>query len=585
MIKRMIRILSAAMLLASLAFLLTGAFAETNPRVRVWLHRLQVQDVIQIDVNGEYMLEDGSMTFADGAKMVVQLRQGQLVLHASGVAVRMGERMTLVRCAGDNETSGLRLCGNSGLYQGDLVLSISDGAIRPVLSIGVEDYLLGVVPYEMGDSFPLEALKAQAIAARTYALRKQGANADYDVEDTTNDQAYRGRSDSSPLSEQAVRETAGIVGIYNGALAKCYYSASNGGQTELGEHVWPTDDPNAYGYMDMRDDPYDLENGASSVKRYTVPKKPGKEGIGEALHALLTQALAPQLEQMGCAAESDLVRFDEIRKITLDSPKFEGDSRLMTEMTFEVRVSVRECIFRDMTTPEPQAAQTVAPQTIAEPTPEPTPSPTPAPTATPAYTKYKQISDTLTITVPYFGGAERAMGLSINTAANELVTVTDIGSAYMIEARRFGHGVGMSQRGAEQMARKYGKSCDEILAFYYPGMLYTKLETEAKPSAQPDREMMATPVPTASPTPRPTFMPVTADKLPRGAYLAIVTNIDEDSTLNLRSGTSLSADVILRLYKNQQVIVLKAYSNGWSKVKTDVVEGYVKSEFLQSIGK
>ena len=104
-----------------------------------------------------------------------------------------------------------------------------------MLTLGVEDYLLGVVPYEMGDSFPLEALKAQAIAARTYALRKSGSSEDYDVEDTTNDQAYRGRSASSPLSEQAVRETKGICGVYKGALAQCFYSASNGGQTELGQ--------------------------------------------------------------------------------------------------------------------------------------------------------------------------------------------------------------------------------------------------------------------------------------------------------------------------------------------------------------
>ena len=94
------------------------------------------------------------------------------------------------------------------------------------------------------------------------------------MEDTTNDQAYRGRTTNSPLSEQAVKETEGLCGVYRGALAQCFYSASNGGQTELGQHVWPNSDSDAYGYMDMRDDPYDLENKNSVVKRYTLDKKP-----------------------------------------------------------------------------------------------------------------------------------------------------------------------------------------------------------------------------------------------------------------------------------------------------------------------
>ena len=159
----------------------------------------------------------------------------------------MGNSLKLVRC--ESTPSGyLLLNDNTGMYEGDLSLDISNNAIRPILNINVEDYLLGVVPFEMGDSFPLEALKAQAVTARTYALRKSGSSGAYDVEDTTNDQAYRGRTTNSPLSEQAVKETEGLCGVYRGALAQCFYSASNGGQTELGQHVWPNSDSDAYGY-------------------------------------------------------------------------------------------------------------------------------------------------------------------------------------------------------------------------------------------------------------------------------------------------------------------------------------------------
>ena len=552
------------------------ALADIQSNIRVYLRRLQTEDTLRITVKGQYATEDGRLSFSDGAKLTVVLRGNQLVLHTGQTAVVMGKSMKLVRCQSDTP-SYLLLSDGTGMYEGDLALDISSNAIRPILTINVEDYLLGVVPFEMGDSFPLEALKAQAVTARTYALRKSGSSGAYDVEDTTNDQAYRGRTTNSPLSEQAVTETAGLCGVYRGALAQCFYSASNGGQTELGQHVWPTSDPDAYGYMDMRDDPYDLENRNSVVKRYTLHKKPGEKGIGTALHQALVEAMAPQLAALGIEADSELVRFDEIQSVEAVTPKFDGDSRLMTELRFTVKISTRSYTFRQTPTPEASAA----------PTPDesfatPAPTQTPTPTATPSFSPYKKVKDAVTVTLPIFTTGEQAMGLSINVAQNEMITVSDIGSDFMIESRRFGHGVGMSQRGAEQMARQYNMNYEQILAFYYPGMGLVSFDTQSAPLPTLDAELMATPAPTPSPTPRPTLMPVTAENLPDGAYVASVTNIDEDSTLNLRAQPNTSADVLRRLYKNQKLIVLSVSKDGWAHVKTDVMEGYVRSEYLQA---
>ena len=545
------------------------ASADTPSSIRVYLRRLQVEDTLRVTVKGQYATQDGRLSFSDGAKLVVVLRGDQLVLHTGQTAVVMGSSIKLVRC--QSETPGyLLLNDGTGMYEGDLSLDIVENAIRPILTINVEDYLLGVVPFEMGDSFPLEALKAQAVTARTYALRKSGSSDAYDVEDTTNDQAYRGRTTSSPLSEQAVTETRGLCGVYRGALASCFYSASNGGQTELGQHVWPTDAPDAYGYMDMRDDPYDLENRNSVVKRYTLQKKPGEKGIGEALHQALTTAMGEQLSALGVEADGELVRFDEIQSVEAVTPKYDGDSRLMTELRFTVKISVRDYTFRQ--TPSPQLAASSTPHADE----------TPAPTATPAFSPYRKVKEAVTVTLPIFTEAERAMGLSINVSQNELITVSDIGSAFLIESRRFGHGVGMSQRGAEQMARQYGMTYEQILAFYYPGMGLVSYDTGSAPLPTLNAELMATPAPTPSPTPRPTLMPVSTNQMPEGAYLAIVSNIDEDSTLNLREQPSTSGEVIRRLYKNQPLIVLSVSKDGWAHVKTDVMEGYVRSEYLQA---
>ena len=545
------------------------ASADTPSSIRVYLRRLQVEDTLRVTVKGQYATQDGRLSFSDGAKLVVVLRGDQLVLHTGQTAVVMGSSIKLVRC--QSETPGyLLLNDGTGMYEGDLSLDIVENAIRPILTINVEDYLLGVVPFEMGDSFPLEALKAQAVTARTYALRKSGSSGAYDVEDTTNDQAYRGRTTSSPLSEQAVTETKGLCGVYRGALASCFYSASNGGQTELGQHVWPTDAPDAYGYMDMRDDPYDLENRNSVVKRYTLQKKPGEKGIGEALHQALTTAMGEQLSALGVEADGELVRFDEIQSVEAVTPKYDGDSRLMTELRFTVKISVRDYTFRQTPSPQPAASST------------PHADETPAPTATPAFSPYRKLKEAMTVTLPIFTEAERAMGLSINVSQNELITVSDIGSAFLIESRRFGHGVGMSQRGAEQMARQYGMTYEQILAFYYPGMGLVSYDTGSAPLPTLNAELMATPAPTPSPTPRPTLMPVSTNQMPEGAYLAIVSNIDEDSTLNLREQPSTSGEVIRRLYKNQPLIVLSVSKDGWAHVKTDVMEGYVRSEYLQA---
>ena len=545
------------------------ASADTPSSIRVYLRRLQVEDTLRVTVKGQYATQDGRLSFSDGAKLVVVLRGDQLVLHTGQTAVVMGSSIKLVRC--QSETPGyLLLNDGTGMYEGDLSLDIVENAIRPILTINVEDYLLGVVPFEMGDSFPLEALKAQAVTARTYALRKSGSSDAYDVEDTTNDQAYRGRTTSSPLSEQAVTETKGLCGVYRGALASCFYSASNGGQTELGQHVWPTDAPDAYGYMDMRDDPYDLENRNSVVKRYTLQKKPGEKGIGEALHQALTTAMGEQLSALGVEVDGELVRFDEIQSVEAVTPKYDGDSRLMTELRFTVKISVRDYTFRQ--TPSPQLAASSTPHADE----------TPAPTATPAFSPYRKVKEAVTVTLPIFTEAERAMGLSINVSQNELITVSDIGSAFLIESRRFGHGVGMSQRGAEQMARQYGMTYEQILAFYYPGMGLVSYDTGSAPLPTLNAELMAAPAPTPSPTPRPTLMPVSTNPMPEGAYLAIVSNIDEDSTLNLREQPNTSAEVIRRLYKNQPLIVLSVSKDGWAHVKTDVMEGYVRSEYLQA---
>ena len=128
-------------------------------------------------------------------------------------------------------------------YRGHFQL-INDGdGLTVINDISMEKYIKGVVPSEMPSSWNIEAHKAQAIAARSYALANLGKRAKYgyDLKDTPEDQAYGGASAETVNTNDAVTATEGIVIIYNGKIIPAYYSASAGGQTKTAGQVWTKD--------------------------------------------------------------------------------------------------------------------------------------------------------------------------------------------------------------------------------------------------------------------------------------------------------------------------------------------------------
>lgn len=128
-------------------------------------------------------------------------------------------------------------------YRGHFKL-INDGdGLTVINDIAIEEYLRGVVPSEMPPAWEHEAHKAQAIAARSYALANLGKRAKYgyDLKDTPEDQAYGGATAETPQTNDAVQETEGIVLIYDGKIIPAYYSASAGGHTKDASQVWTKD--------------------------------------------------------------------------------------------------------------------------------------------------------------------------------------------------------------------------------------------------------------------------------------------------------------------------------------------------------
>jgi len=135
---------------------------------------------------------------------------------------------------------------NSRRYRGEisLYLSIKDsvGELLVLNELDLESYLYGVVPAEMPFDWPLEALKAQAVASRTYALKRihEGSSSDlpYDINTTVSDQVYRGYEAEKESANQAVDATRGEVLTYQGELITAAFHSCSGGYTENNENVW-----------------------------------------------------------------------------------------------------------------------------------------------------------------------------------------------------------------------------------------------------------------------------------------------------------------------------------------------------------
>ncbi len=178
-------------------------------------------------------------TVRPAARSSVPTRELVAFAHGSAHLLRSSAPITF---ASDDETHApVHL--NDKPYRGRLeVFASPRGTMTVVNVIGLEDYVRGVVPNELSPGgYPaIEALKAQAIAARTYAVRNRGqfAAEGFDLLPTTRSQVYRGLTSEHPLSSRAVDETRGIIATYNGEPINALYTSTCGGRTEDSEKIF-----------------------------------------------------------------------------------------------------------------------------------------------------------------------------------------------------------------------------------------------------------------------------------------------------------------------------------------------------------
>ena len=470
--------------------------------VRVYLSSIASNTSVDVSVDGSYSIGgDASRAIARGTRLNVRNSGGTLLLTMNGQTQTMGSRFKLRRhqTTGENGVRIAQARYPGSLYPGDVEFIANGGNVQIVVHVYMEDYMRGVLPYEMDNSFPLEALKAQAVAARTYALKKMSAQAaTYDVVDTTSDQVYNGTPTGNARCAQAVEETSGIVGTVGGEYMASYYTASNGGQTESVANAWGS---GSYSYLQVKDDPYDLRNPASVAKSVTFYRD-GTTSVSALTALLRTEAAA--------LVGAQSVSIEAITRVTPHTPRYGAPSRVYQKLDVGLRL-----------------------------------------------TGYGEV----TVTLDYFSQVEGLCGLSINVLKNETLDVTETVGGYRLTARRYGHGVGMSQRGAQQMASE-GMTYDQILEFYYPGLTRTKYT------------MTRTILPTLDGTQQETPQEPVTD-----AKTAVVTLKNPLDSLNLRREPGLSAPILATMPHGTQVTLLE--QGDWCRVQYGTLSGYVKGEYLR----
>ncbi|MEX2582636.1 MAG: SpoIID/LytB domain-containing protein [Gemmatimonadota bacterium] len=205
---------------------------------------------VELGATTDYQLLDGSggVLHRLSSRERATIRAGaadELIVEVGGRETRTGG--TVVARPADE---GFVSIGGETYRGTALVRSNGAGRLTAINQVDMENYLLGVVPYEIGRVGPelLEAAKAQAVAARTYALRYLGRRSSlgFDVFATVQDQVYGGAEGEHEPVSRAVRETAGEILTYEGEPVEAFYHSTCSGQTAAIHEVWPGEAPRPY---------------------------------------------------------------------------------------------------------------------------------------------------------------------------------------------------------------------------------------------------------------------------------------------------------------------------------------------------
>ena len=497
--KRIISLLAAAAMLFSLMVINPNAAyaAADYSTIKVKLTTNNAT-VLSMSVKGNYFLNENGAEFSGGTLTLRANFGGTLtVSHSKLGELYTGETVSIMR--EKMEPSAGYMYFNSRSYLGHFnVKVLSNGFLQVVNVVPLAHYLYGVVGHEMSNSFPIEALKAQAVAAKCYVLSNmKTGSAEYYLGDTSSDQVYKGYTASNKNVIEAVDSTLTEILTVNGNMLCTYYAASNGGETNLVTYAWSTGKGTDAGFG-ISIDEYDFANKLSPLETVRIPIN----RTGSISRELYDMLLAKASVEIGVTATG----LELIDSVELHTPRHKNVTRNMTRMKVKMGVIADGALYDNIEIDF---------------------------NVSDLYT-YGVVSNATLRT--YWGEYDAAQG------------------EYVIYHARWGHGVGMSQRGAQQRAND-GWNYKEILSFYYPGAKFSTISvSEMKDPLKPGA------------TPDPNVLPQIGT--------AVVTG-----NVRFRKGPGSDYDYWGTIKKDSEVPVY-GVENGWYRIILDDMDGYVSGSYL-----
>ena len=314
---------------------------------------------------------------------------------------------------------------NNKRYRGYLTFDTVDKQLAAINNVGLEEYLYGVVPREMPSTFSYEALKAQAVAARSYAICSVTRNKDksFDLYDTVSSQVYGGFDAERDNVRKAVDETRGQILLSDGKVINATYSSSNGGYTADANDVWGA----KYKCLISKEDKYSINepnyNWNFEINANDLINGLKKQGINvNSINQIYVK------ENNNSKRVKTVAIMDGAKEVLVNNNKFKnaiGANKFKSSM-YTIEASG-------------VSTATQAPENDSDGE----------------------------VTVLFKDG----VAVFISSEASEKASPSPVISAdakIKIAGHGWGHGVGLSQWGANNMA-KAGLKYDEILKFYYDG--------------------------------------------------------------------------------------------------------------------
>ncbi|ANC78809.1 hypothetical protein ABE65_019205 [Fictibacillus phosphorivorans] len=473
--------------------------AESEVNVSL-IHEVDQLSALDFSLKGTFKEVTSGRSLVAGKTYTVKVENEQIGLY-DGSTLMIRQTELSLKPAGISPSHLTTLNGKvKRSYMGTMNFKVEGEYVRPVNSIPVEEYIQGVLPGELYQSYHIHTMRSQAIVARTYLHYWVGRKP---VTDTVSFQRYVGYSMDYHNFIKAAIETKGKVLSYNGKIIDGVYSSSNGGHSETNTGAWPSGTVD-FPYFPAKPDPYDVKSTDSETIYKTQFSLTGLDvNNTEAWWSKEEKnpVFASQLKRMFLSNDYKNAKVIDVNSFTISDELTKGKriKSANVAFTYVMRDANGKVIIDDKGT-------------------------------------VKKFNKQLTLT-----GSQFKYALQVNSTLVTSFIPTTVD--YQVSVVGNGHGVGMSQTGANVMA-KQGKGFREILAFYYPGTVITNDKT--------------------------TTIPTTA--------LQMTGLVNYEGT-KIRKSASITSAELGKTKLNQKIIIL-GKSGEWFKVKAGTITGYMNEHYI-----